>query len=69
MHLSDFHCTKNKGTAGAASLHLILPKTRRQPGGNVSEDSEIKKWYSQFIDGRISVDSEPRSGRPSTSRN
>jgi hypothetical protein len=29
----------------------------------------IKEWYNRFKDGRTSVDSEPGSGRPSTSRN
>lgn len=31
--------------------------------------ARIKEWYNRFKDGRSSVDSEPRSGRPSTSRN
>lgn len=31
-------------------------------------DSNIKVWYKRFKDGRESVNSEPRSGRPSTSR-
>jgi hypothetical protein len=30
---------------------------------------QIKEWYSRFKDGRISVHSDARSGRPSTSRN
>ncbi|PNF16911.1 hypothetical protein B7P43_G04214 [Cryptotermes secundus] len=32
-------------------------------------NSRIKEWYNRFKDGRTSVDSEPRSGRPSTRRN
>ncbi|PNF34501.1 hypothetical protein B7P43_G11214 [Cryptotermes secundus] len=32
-------------------------------------NSWIKEWYNRFKDGRTSVDSEPRSGRPSTSQN
>jgi transposase len=31
--------------------------------------SPIKEWFNRFKDGRTSVDSEPRPGRPSTSRN
>jgi hypothetical protein len=31
--------------------------------------SQIKEWYNRFKDGATSVDSEPRHGRPSTSRN
>ena len=27
--------------------------------------TQIKEWYRRFKDGRISVDSDPRSGRPS----
>ena len=30
---------------------------------------QIKEWYNLFKDGRISVNSESRFGRPSTSRN
>jgi histone-lysine N-methyltransferase SETMAR len=31
--------------------------------------TQIKEWYNQFKDGRTSVESDARSGRPSTSRN
>ena len=31
--------------------------------------TRIKEWYDRFKDGSTSVDSEPRQGRPSTSRN
>ena len=31
--------------------------------------TRIKEWYNRFKDGSTSVDSEPRHGRPSTSRN
>jgi hypothetical protein len=31
--------------------------------------SRIKEWFNHFKDGHISVDSEPRLGRPPTSRN
>jgi len=31
--------------------------------------TRIKEWYNGFKDGSTSVDSEPRHGRPSTSRN
>ncbi|QQP53713.1 Uncharacterized protein FKW44_006279 [Caligus rogercresseyi] len=31
--------------------------------------TQIKEWYNRFKDGRLSVESEPRSGRPSTSKN
>jgi len=31
--------------------------------------THIKEWYNRFKNGRTSVDSDARSGRPSTSRN
>jgi hypothetical protein len=31
--------------------------------------TQIKEWYNWFKDSRTSVDSDARSGRPSTSRN
>ncbi|XP_023288010.1 histone-lysine N-methyltransferase SETMAR-like [Orussus abietinus] len=31
--------------------------------------TQIKEWYNRFKDSRTSVESEPRSGRPSTCRN
>ncbi|UYV84055.1 NPHS1 [Cordylochernes scorpioides] len=31
--------------------------------------TQIKEWYNRFKDGRTSVDSEPRSGQPSTIQN
>ena len=31
--------------------------------------TQIKQWFKRFKDGRASVESDPRSGRPSTSRN
>ncbi|XP_049516978.1 histone-lysine N-methyltransferase SETMAR-like [Dermacentor silvarum] len=31
--------------------------------------TQIKEWYNRFKDGRTSVESEPRAGRPSTCRN
>jgi transposase len=38
-------------------------------GDDAMNNSRIKEWYNRFKDGRTSVDREPRSGRPSTSRN
>jgi transposase len=31
--------------------------------------TQVKEWYNRFKEGRLSVESDPRSGRPSTSRN
>ena len=30
--------------------------------------TQIKQWFKRFKDGRVSVESDPRLGRPSTSR-
>ncbi|XP_049525005.1 protein GVQW3-like [Dermacentor silvarum] len=38
-------------------------------GDDVMSSTQIKEWYNRFKDGRTSVESEPRSGRPSTCRN
>ncbi|XP_049273386.1 protein GVQW3-like [Rhipicephalus sanguineus] len=38
-------------------------------GDDAMSRTQIKVWYNRFKDGRASVESEPRSGRPSTCRN
>ncbi|XP_070392521.1 protein GVQW3-like [Dermacentor albipictus] len=38
-------------------------------GDDSMSSTQIKEWYNQFKDGRTSVESEPRSVRPSTCRN
>ena len=38
-------------------------------GNEAMGTTQIKEWYNRFKDGRTSVESEARSGRPSTSRN
>lgn len=35
-------------------------------GDECMSKTQIKEWYKRFKDGRTSVDSNPRSGRPST---
>ena len=37
-------------------------------GDNVMSAAQIKVWHKCFKDGRESVESDPRSGRPATSR-
>ena len=37
-------------------------------GDNAISVTQIKMWHECFKDGRASVESEPRSGRPATSR-
>ncbi|XP_037281959.2 protein GVQW3-like [Rhipicephalus microplus] len=36
---------------------------------NTMNHTQIKEWHNQFKDGRLLVESELRSGRPSTCRN
>ena len=38
-------------------------------GDDAMAITQIKEWYNRFRDGRTSVESDTRSGRPSTSRN
>ena len=37
-------------------------------GDDAMDITQIKEWYNRFKDGRMSVESDARSGRPSTSR-
>ncbi|XP_075543739.1 protein GVQW3-like [Dermacentor variabilis] len=46
-----------------------LRKIQTAFGDDAMSSTQIKKWYNRFKDGRTSVESEPRSGRPSTCRN
>lgn len=41
---------------------------RKVYGNDSMSDTQIKEWFRRFKDGRASVDSDPRSGRPSTSK-
>ena len=44
-------------------------KTQQAIGDEAMGIIEIKEWYNRFKQGETSVESKPRSGRPSTSRN
>ncbi|XP_029641907.1 protein GVQW3-like [Octopus sinensis] len=46
-----------------------IEKIQKAFGDDATGETKIKEWYDQFKDGRISVDSEPRYGRSSTSKN
>jgi len=41
---------------------------RKVYGNDSMSNTQIKEWFKRFKDGRASVDSDPRSGRPSTSK-
>ena len=46
-----------------------IRKIIQASGDEAMGTTQIKEWYNRFKDGRTSVESEARSGRPSTSRN
>jgi hypothetical protein len=59
-------------------MHQVLLEAWRFQSGNNPEDSagndamgasQIKEWFNHFKDGCALVDSDQRSGRPSTSQN
>jgi hypothetical protein len=45
-----------------------IPLIKKAFGDDSMSEAEIKLWYKLFKDGRESVESDRRSGRPSTSR-
>ena len=47
----------------------IIRKFHTVFGDDAMGITQIKVWYNRFKDGRTSVESEPRSDRPSTCRN
>jgi len=47
----------------------IIRKIEEAFGDDAMSITRIKEWYNRFKDGSTSVDSEPRRGWPSTSRN
>ena len=46
-----------------------IRKIQRVFGDDAMGITQIKEWYNRFKDGRTSVESDARSGRPSKSRN
>ncbi|PNF32294.1 hypothetical protein B7P43_G16679 [Cryptotermes secundus] len=62
------YCIKFSQKLGDTQVETIH-KIQQAFGDDAMSNSWIKEWYNHFKDGRTSVDSEPCSGRPSTSRN
>lgn len=62
------YCIKFCQKLGDTQAQTIL-KIQQAFGEDAMGVTQIKEWYNRFKDGRTSVNSEPRSGRPSTSRN
>ncbi|PNF32541.1 hypothetical protein B7P43_G02465 [Cryptotermes secundus] len=62
------YCIKFCQKLGDTQMETIR-KIQQAFDDDAMSNSRIKEWYNRFKDGRTAVDSEPRSGRPSTSRN
>ena len=45
-----------------------IPVIKKAFGDDSVSEAKIKLWYRRFKDGRESIESDRRSGRPSTSR-
>ena len=67
-HLEQSYCTKFCQKQGECQVETIW-KIQMAFGNNAMGIRQIKEWYNRFKDGRTLVDSELRSGQPSTSRN
>jgi len=66
--LEQRYCIKFCQKLGDTQVEIIR-KIQQAFGDDAMSITQIKDWYNRFKDGRTSVDSEPRHGRPSTSRN
>jgi [histone H3]-lysine36 N-dimethyltransferase SETMAR len=66
--LEQRYCIKFCQTLGDTQVETIR-KIQKAFGDDAMSITQIKEWYNRFKDGRPSVESDPRSGRPSTSRN
>lgn len=65
---SAIYCIKFCQNLGDSQVETIR-KIQMAFGDDAMSSTHIKEWYNRFKDGRTSVESEPRSGRPSTCRN
>ncbi|XP_064115144.1 protein GVQW3-like [Macrobrachium nipponense] len=62
------YCIKFCYKLGDTQVQTIQ-KIQQAFGDETMVITEIKEWYNCFKQGQTSVESKPRSGRPSTSRN
>ena len=62
------YCIKFCCKLGDIQVHTIQ-KIQQAFGNEAMGITQIKEWYNRFKQGQTSVESKPRSGRPSTSRN
>jgi len=68
QRLEQRYCIKFCQKLGDTQVETIR-KIQQAFGDNAMSITRIKEWYNCFKDGSTSVDSEPRHGRLSTSRN
>ncbi|XP_076036508.1 uncharacterized protein LOC143022255 [Oratosquilla oratoria] len=66
--LEQRYCIKFCVKLGDSQVETIR-KIKQAFGDEAMGITQIKEWYRRFKGGRTSVESETRSGRPSTSRN
>ena len=66
--LEQWYCIKFCQKLGDTQVKTIR-KIQQAFRDDAMSITRIKEWYNRFKDGSTSVDSEPRHGRPSTSRN
>ncbi|XP_068213676.1 uncharacterized protein [Palaemon carinicauda] len=62
------YCINFDYTLDATQVQTIQ-KIQQAFGNEVMGITQIKEWYNRFRQGQTLVESKPRSGRPSTSRN
>jgi hypothetical protein len=62
------YCIKFWQKLGGTQSETIR-KIQQAFGNDAMGATQIKEWYDRFKNGRTSVDSDQRTGRPSTSRN
>ncbi|XP_064077698.1 protein GVQW3-like [Macrobrachium nipponense] len=62
------YCIKFCYKLGDTQVQTIQ-KIQQAFGDEAMGITQIKEWYNRFEDGQTSVESKPRSGRPSSSRN
>ena len=61
------YCIKFCQKLGDTQVETIR-KIQQAFGNEALSPTQIKQWFKRFKDGHASVESDPRSGRPSTSR-
>ncbi|XP_013776410.1 putative uncharacterized protein FLJ37770 [Limulus polyphemus] len=66
--LEQRYCIKFCQKLGDSQVETIR-KIQTAFGNDAMGITQIKEWYNRFKDGHTTVESEPRSGRPSTCRN